>query len=289
MTECRYIVARLVPDPIREEPVNIGVVLQSDDFVACRFARRLPKAHREHDAFVADLIRDLGDHWDQLLRKGTEWVGFPGMGGTEAISQTDPRYLHWLRDTHRQHLRFSDIRRAEAEIRDQFGFESLLLRLYDTFVGARPQPKRVVAPRRSRLHAALRRDFRPLLDTNKLVDGGLVEGTILWQVDFAHRRNGTEIAIAAIDFDFANVFQRAEHIFAAWADLNDCKGADVSRYSVVQNYRPTSELRKARTLVERFASGVFEYEGQRQPMLEEVYYGVGEHDALRSVQDEGAG
>lgn len=78
MTVSRYSVVRYVPDPLREEYINIGVVLTTDDgsFSDCRFLQNWKRprdfAHRDV-TFLKDVAADFGvrvNRQPQLLDSG---------------------------------------------------------------------------------------------------------------------------------------------------------------------------------------------------------------------------
>jgi hypothetical protein len=281
VAECRYVLVRLVADPLREEPLNIGIIAQTDERIDSKFTKKLPRSVYAESDLVADVFNGLEDEWRRRLAAGVEKMTVPGEGVVD-VPVTDPRYLEWLRSTHIRHIQLSEMRNAEVEIKSQFDFDGVLLHLFDTFVRFRPQAKRVVARLGTRLHTRLRRDFKPLIEDNKMLEAGLVEGTILWRVDFTYR-NAKQVAILTADFGLKSIMEHTEHIFAAWADLRDTKGDDIERCTVFGNYRATAELKKAALLLERVSSQVYEYEGQRESLVQMVYRELKEEPPLLST------
>ncbi len=267
--DCRYVLVRLVPDPIREEPINIGVILQTDKRIDFRLTSKLPRSVYTGNDLVREVFKGLEDQWHQRLQAHTEKVSVSGRGVVE-LPLTDSSYLEWLRSTHKRHIQVSEVRGAEVDIRSEFDFDGLLLHLFDRFVRFQPLAKRVVERPGTRLHTHLRRDFRPLIEEAKIRESAVVEGTILWSVDFLYR-NAREVAILSADFSLKSIMEHAEHIFAAWTDLKEVKQAELERYTVLGNYRATGEFRKAARLLERVSTFVFEYESQRQSLLGTVY------------------
>lgn len=281
MGGCRYVVVRLLADPIRDEPVNVGVIAQTDDRIDGKFTRKLPRSVYAQSDVVGDVFSGLEDEWRERLTAATEKVTVPGEGVVD-MKLTDGRYLEWLRSTHIRHVQLSDVRRAEVDIKSEFDFEGFLLHLFDTFVTFRPQAKRVVGKTGTRLHTRLRRDFKPLLDDRKMLEPGIVEGTILWSVDFTYR-NGRQVAILAADFSLKSIMEHTEHIFAAWTDLKYAREREVERYTVIGNYRPTTELKKAASLLQRVSSELIEYEGERHSLLRKVYSELEEEVPLKRL------
>lgn len=282
MGEFRYVVVRLVPDLIRGEPVNVGVILQSDERIDCRFITKLPRSVYAVSDLPGDVFRGLEDEWHERLRAPTEKVTLPGEGVVD-LQLTDPRYLEWLTETHTRHLQFSETRSAEVDIKDAFDFEGLLLHLNETFVRLSPQAKRIVGRSGARLRTQLRRDFRRLIEDQKIHEPGSVEGTIVWPVDFTYR-NTHQVAIIATDFNLKGVMEQVEHTFAAWADLKETKGDEIGRVTVIGNYRPSAEFKGAATLLKRVSTDFYEYEGQRLSLVEKVYGELNEVPPLEALE-----
>jgi hypothetical protein len=262
-------VARLVQDLVRDEAVNVGIVLQSEAYVRSQFVPRIPRSLVSDDDLANDIMADLQRSWDKKLANGSELLFIPSKGGQILVDFRSPDFLEWLKQAFNRHLQFSEVREAEVDIDDPFSFETLLVHLYNTFVVPRPQPRRPVTAMGTRLHTMLRRDFRQSKLLDKITEGALVEGTILWQVDFAYR-NHREVAMTAVDFNAKSLFERAGNTLAVWADLRDVRKQEVWTISVVNNYRATPEHRKALSLVERYASATFNYESERPKMLDLV-------------------
>lgn len=261
--KCRYLIAKFVPDLVRHEPINIGVVLQSDEFVACRFIPRLPRAWLVETELAEEFLPDLRTTWEERLRAKSQWIFMAAKSTKVEVPTTSVEYLNWLGEVYNRHLQFTEVREGEVEATDRFGLESLLMHLYDTFVTPKPRARRIVVGRGTRLHTSLRRDFRQLKLLDKMTEKAVVEGTILWQVDFAYR-NGYEVALLVTDFNMKNLFERARDVLAAWSDLREIRKESVKRISVVGNYRQISEHRKALQLVERYASRVYNYEKEEE-------------------------
>ena len=63
MDACRYVIARFVPDPIRDEPINIGVILQcsSRKYASCRFLDDYRRIARLGPNIDVSLLHDFSD------------------------------------------------------------------------------------------------------------------------------------------------------------------------------------------------------------------------------------
>lgn len=271
--KCRYTIARFVPDPIRDEPINVGVILQSDEFVGSKFIPRLPRSWIMNVEAAEELVPQIHDYWGERLKGKTEWIFMPEKGTKTEVTLTNKDFLVWLKRTYDRHIQFSEIRDAEVEVQDRFGFDGLLVYLYDTFVTPKPRARRVISGR-ARLHTNLRHDFQQLKLLDKIEEKASIEGTILWEVDFVYR-NGYEVALLATDFNLRNLYERATNVLAAWSDLEHTRRDTVRRISVVGNYKQIPEHRKALQLIERYATVTFNYETEKLKLADMVIREVG--------------
>ncbi|MBA7678365.1 hypothetical protein ES703_86639 [subsurface metagenome] len=156
----RYIIGRVVPDPVRQEPINVGVILQSDDWVDCRFIEKVPKDWGLEEDIVNDVAIKLNDVWKERLTRPTEVLYLSDIHEHKEIAHTDKAFLTWIQQTYNRHLQFTEIREAEIVIKDAFDFDTFLHRLYGIFVAPKPRPRK--PPARSRLHSKVKKGFKQL-------------------------------------------------------------------------------------------------------------------------------
>ena len=69
-----YVVAKVIPDLIRQEPLNVGVILQSNEWIDCKFIEKIPKDWDISEDFAQDVVRDLQKVWQARLQQKCEWV-----------------------------------------------------------------------------------------------------------------------------------------------------------------------------------------------------------------------
>ena len=213
MRVLQYSVIRYLPDPAREEHINIGVVLTAADaaFAACKFTRdwaRCKRFGREDASFLRDFAAEL----KKALLAQRELFA-------TAFSSHD---LSALAANWRNSIQFSTPRASVEQ-----DPESLLSRLFEQFVGDRAQ--RRFAPRRTHFVAEAKRELKRLIQSRFEDKAPLVLGreTLRGRVG-QHRfdvlvKNGAPlicldaISVEEEDADFD------EHVRATGWDLQDVR------------------------------------------------------------------
>lgn len=275
--QLRYVVAQIVPDLIRQEKVNVGIILQSDTWVGCKFIQKIPRDWNIPEDTAQDVVRNLNNAWQKRVSETSETLYLPTIQSQKEVKHTDRQFLEWLNQSYNRHLCFSETREADVEITDAFGRDTFLITLYNTFVAPRPRLRK--PPTRSRLHTQLKKEFKQLKLFGEFIqERHPVSGTFPWTVDFwyKYRSNGTqhEVAIQLADFSQGIVIERIKDIYAVWMDLKYMRN-DVRRVSVVGSVANVEDHRKAVGLLERASDNV---------LLSDVRVQL--DDFLRSVQSD---
>lgn len=271
----RYVIARLVPDLIRDEPINVGIILQSDEWVASKFIERVPKAWGLEPDLVEDVAERLDSAWKSRLATHSELVYLENTHEQRQVSLTDEAFLQVLHGSYQRHLRFSEIRQAQVSVKTRFDFDTFLNNLYTTFVAPRPRLRKPA--RRSRLRTKIRHEIRQLQlpVREKIRDGDMIEGSFPWQVDFSYRLNGngsghvTEVGIALVDFALKRYLDRAKEVLGIWADLKSTRPDDVKRISVIGSYSGLEDHESAMRMLDRY-SETYLFELQKDRFLDRV-------------------
>lgn len=272
-----YVVARLVPDLIREEPINIGVIAQSNDWAACRFIERIPKNWGLPELLVKDIATNLNEVWRQRIASGPEMIYIPGSNRHETVRPTQREYLEWLVRTYTRHFTFSDIREADVEIREPFEYNVILERLYNTFVApVHARPKKA-APR-SRLHTQVKNHFKHLkLPLGEVLqEKGHIQGNFAWPVDFIYRRNGAvsptgqDVAIGLLDLGTVSFVSRAKDLLAMWADVKEVREDAAVTISVIGGLTTSEDHRRAVNMIKPCSDQLYYFELERDTFFNQV-------------------
>ena len=205
MDRCRYSIALLVPDPTRNEHINVGILFQTDQRIAARFIPSLPRSvlPGEH---LREYVRSLQAVWDERLSVGEEWIVLDGWNGPRMTSRTSEDFLWWLHYSYGAFLRFSEPRGVETESLDSFQIGVLMDEMYDTLVSRRksrlePRVTAVLVPKkRSEVKQRIERAFRLSGVQRYLTAAAQVDGKLAkrWRFDWAHLNQTTGFLIDTI-------------------------------------------------------------------------------------------
>ena len=102
MTTPRYLLAKYMPDILRAEPRNIGIVLWTPDAVAARFVAEKPKDHGEVDGRrIPDFVTSQSAYkqWIQYWCSQLESLQIEPLTGGNPINRSSPEYLEALKST----------------------------------------------------------------------------------------------------------------------------------------------------------------------------------------------
>lgn len=272
----RYVIARLVPDLIREEPINVGIILQSDEWIGSKFLEKIPKSWGLGEDLKADVANNLDEVWKERLDTQSEVVYLPDAHELKTVPQSDRIFLEWLRRTYTMHLRFSDIREADIDAVSGFDFDTFLSRLYGIFVSPKPIPRKRAMG--TRLHTKVKKEFKQLqLPTDHQIrEKDVIVGTFPWPIDFVYSINGygrnekKEVAIGLVDFNSVRFKEKAKDLIATWADVRSIRRDEVKRFSVVGNVVPIDDHKLAIEMIERFSTELFRFESDKNRLLDLV-------------------
>lgn len=154
---CQYVVVRYVPDDVRSEPINIGIIAQSpkEGRIDQRFVTRFSRlSNRVPDANV-ELVRTF----IKMVTEGLE------------SHRTDPTFLSTLESSSHHQFQYSAVRGLLTE-----SFDEEVEQLFDRFVSIeRPREKKESVSRES-VKKTLRQEIArfkltPLVEESYMVEG----------------------------------------------------------------------------------------------------------------------
>lgn len=187
METCRYIVARFVPDPVRDEAINIGVVLQctSRKFVACRFLDDFARVRRIRPDIETPLLRKFSDEFQERVIRFSDIYSQPFIPEPlEHESVIEASFLDNLSTQYGNRFQFTSPRGTLATDPIQE-----LNHLFGIFVA-----EKQYVPKRPRItHSKLRDRLYTLFDRSQLLAANLIKYEFVlpgkvkqdgWQFDF---------------------------------------------------------------------------------------------------------
>lgn len=138
---CRYVIIKFVPDVVRDEPLNIGVVLQCPDkqWVECRFATTFARVVKLYPDVDVNLLRSFADDMESRISgfmQGRQ-LALGEVPADEAVPLSSPDFLDFLFMEYGGRFQFTQPQPTLAE-----DLEAELLSLFSTFVVPQAQPQR---------------------------------------------------------------------------------------------------------------------------------------------------
>lgn len=220
-TPGRYSIVRFVPDPVRDEPINIGAILQSDGIIDSLFLAELDRVERLDPHADTKLIRD----WVSGFKKELSKPLSSSIGG----SCFDKDYLHRLSQRYSRQIQITQPR---GTLYVDFGAE--MQDLFETFVSIeeqtseRPEDSRAVRRRFIDVIKGLHIENRVEIDQHEIrtsritfvadfyVNGGA--NRVIQALSFNSRKDHAKLARAKEwAYNFRNavdeqVLERSDHI-----------------------------------------------------------------------------
>ncbi|KPJ51568.1 MAG: hypothetical protein AMJ37_04615 [Dehalococcoidia bacterium DG_18] len=249
--KARYCVVRFMPEPIRGEFANIGIVLQSEFGILYRLLP--PRLRRK--AFTDIPLREL--HTAEEMLKAAFGEDAPIIrvregGKTLAIDKLRPEYLEQYQRLFSQTIRLSETRSLTLEFEDPYLLEEHLVSLFQLLVVPAPKPREYVLPKRRLLRPRVKRDLLDWEVYEKLEEDSVIFGTIPWKMDYTYKSNEHEVGIKIVDFGWKEATYVAGETWGAWMDMVQEKREPRCVRALFGNYnRQEDEHRSAMKLLRK--------------------------------------
>lgn len=232
INEAYYSVVRLVPDPTREEFLNLGIILATRQRVLTRFLKKYSRIKRIYPAVDERRLRAIENSWPKWLEKK---LGIPLIGNPKES-------LKALADSMQYQTQLSDPRKVAIKSNSlgDYAIEQILIELFERFVESpRFQSKKRAKPKR-KVKTILKHELKQLELLHAVQEDSWVKGTTSHPVTFTYQ-NGHEVAIDTVDIHFAiSKKERANLVdatFGKWADITDTRKGEVEPISVLPKMR----------------------------------------------------
>lgn len=256
--EARYSVVRYMPDPIRGESANIGIVLQSEHGVLYR----LLTPRMRSKAFTEIPLSELNAAEETLkaaFGKDARTLRVRERGQTIAINKTQPEYLEQYRHLFSQTIRLSETRSLTLEFDDLYLLEEHLVSLFQLLVVPAPKPREYAVPKRKLLRPRVKHDFQEWELLQTLEEDSVIFGTIPWKMDYTYKSNGHETGIKIIDFAWKEATHVAGETWGAWTDMVQEKREPTCVRGLFGNYNKVEEHQNAMRLLKKMEI-VYDYD-----------------------------
>lgn len=276
---CRYSVIRYIPDPIKNEARNIGIIVQCKeaDYINCKFLKNV-HAKLSTTATQAD-IRIIKAYIDEFDKTFNPFAKFPStrLLSTEEIDVFNKDYLSNLADQGFGKIQFTE---PQGSLIDDP--EKELEYLYSTYVGEEKSLQDQLI-KRTRLKTEIKREFkkRNILALSKKetkgfevdvkIPGG--RSKVEYMIDFA-LENGKLYLLETVDMRKKDEKIWTLETFEAAVKFDDIKhsenGNKIEPYSIVA--LPDHDKKNDYLKILKAYSTVFRYdeENEREKFLYEM-------------------
>jgi hypothetical protein len=261
MDTARYVIARLVPNVLRNEMLNVGIIFQSDDRVSARFVPSLPK-RLVPDELLREYVKGLSVRWDEQLSNREQLICLPGWEHPQRVSTTSPEYLQWLHDSWGVFLQFTEAQTVETTSLDSVQFEIIMDELFEALVSRRRRKGAAKGlaemPRQNRdqVKRRVQQAFRTYGIEQQFRPSAQVKGKIVssWPFDWAHLNESSGILIDTVWLGHSIVehnIRDAAYVSAKARDVRDAGDYEIHAVMYTPDGREQASIREARDLLER--------------------------------------
>lgn len=257
--KARYSVVRYMPDPVRGESANIGIVLQSEFGVLYQILT--PRLRKK--SFAEIPLRELQTAEEickARFREDTQVIAMGEGGQTVAIDRTQPEYLEHCRRLFSRTIRLSEIRGLTLEFDDPYLLEEHLLSLFELLVLPAAKPREYVLPKIKRLRPKVKHDFQLWEIYEAMEEESVIFGTIPWKMDYAYKSNGNDIGIKLVDFGWKEAVHIAGEAWGAWTDVVQEKANTLLVRAVFGNYSSKDDEHRSAMRLLRKMEVVYDYD-----------------------------
>lgn len=257
--KARYSVVRYMPDPVRGEFANIGIVLQSEFGILYRL---LPPRLRKKSFTEVPLheLQTAEEICKARFGEDAQIIPTRERGQTMAIDRTQPEYLEHCQRLFSRTVRLSETRSLTLEFDDPYLLEEHLFSLFELLVLPSPKPREYVIPKIKRLRPKVKHDFQLWEVYGAMEEESVIFGTIPWKVDYIYKSNGNDIGIKLVDFGWKGVIPIAGETWGAWIDVAQEKANPLLVRAVFGNYSSkVDEHRSALRLLKKMEA-IYDYD-----------------------------
>lgn len=257
--EARYSVVRYMPDPIRGEFANIGIVLQSKYGVL----HRLLTPRMRGKGFTQIPLREL-EAAEEMIKaafgKDARVLRVRERGQTVTVDKKQPEYLEQYQRLFSQTIRLSETRSLRLEFDDPYLLEEHLISLFQLLIVPAPKPREYVLPKRKLLRPRVKHDFLDWELYYKMEEDSVIFGTIPWKMDYTYKSNEHEIGIKIVDFAWKGATHVAGETWGAWIDMVQEKREPGSVRGLFGNYKRQEEEHQSAMKLLKKMDIVYDYD-----------------------------
>ncbi len=281
MIEACYSVIQYVADLIRNEPINVGVLVQTPSHLSLRTLDNLSHLRERLSRADLTILTSLSDTLSQRLLPRDQMIYDFKTGREVRVKNTERAFLEFLTLSYDRQLQFSQIRPCFVQRDRPSDVEELLESLYLAMVepGESVRP-RISRPRSYSLRAALRRAFRPLIEMDLVREEYRVRASVTHIIPFYYH-NSARVLIDTVQLDLrsgAEQLKRTQACLFKWMDISQTLQRDEYKKAAVY-YPPatmTKEYQECVTLLKRYSDQAIDFKEEGENFIQRVFADLGQ-------------
>lgn len=213
---CRYVVVRFVPDVVRDEPLNMGVILQCPQrhFVEAKFTAKFTRIAKLYPDIDLNLIRSFAKYLAERIEDFTKGkqLALGEHPRKEPISLASPEFLDFLFQEYGGAFQFTKPQPTLAE-----DLQSELSSLFNIFVEVSEERERLELKRAPVTHPRVLKRVRQIFEEAKVIDYLQPKVRVTgkrweYEFDFAYV-NSHKGLIQSVAFDLATADKKISQAF----------------------------------------------------------------------------
>lgn len=284
MIQARYSVIQYIPDLIRNEAYNVGIVIQTPSHLTFRLLAE--HAHlRERGVSQADIkmLQGLEELLSEQLTKRSQKIYDFVKSRELTVENTNPRFLDYLAQVYDQQIQFT-LSSPCFLLRDALPeAQALLDSLFKTMV----EPPHLLRPKKvsvrvQPLKAILRRAFKPLLALNLMEENYSLRGSVDHIIHFSYS-NQRRVLIETVPLNVRRdeeVLKRANACVVKWLDISQTLERDQNLFKKSTVLSPPVKISRTYdhclSLLQRYSDEVINFHEQGEEFIDQTFAELGQ-------------
>lgn len=272
-----------IPDLIKNEPTNIGVLIQSPSHISFRLLSDFsPLKDRVAEADLM-MLAELAELINTRLAARKQLIYDFAKNREVSVSVTDPRFLDYLAQVYDRQVQFTESRLCYLVSDDIRQLEQTLELLFTAMVETEPPAitKRPVRKRQP-LGAVLRRALRPLMELELIQENYLLHGSVEHIIPFSYA-NGRRVLIDTVQLNIASgreQLRRAQACVIKWMDIAQTLEQKGRRFKKSTVFAPATKRSKeydqSLILLARYSDELIDYQQEGDAFISRIYAELGQ-------------
>ncbi|MEE8449043.1 MAG: DUF3037 domain-containing protein [Thermodesulfobacteriota bacterium] len=283
MPEARYCLIQYIPDLIKNEPTNIGVLVQSPGHISFRLLSDFSGFKDRASEADLQMLSDLAELISQRLSARKQLIYDFARNREVSVPVTDPRFLDYLAQIYDRQIQFTESRPCYLVSDDIRQLEETLQLLFKTMVETeKAAVTRKPVPKRQPLGAVLRRALRSLIKLELVQENYSLQGSVEHIISFSYA-NGQRVLIDTVQLDIKSgreQLRRAQACVIKWMDIAQTLEQPGRRFRKSTVFAPATKRSKeydqSLILLARYSDELIDYQQEGEAFISRVYAELGQ-------------